>query len=240
MVARPWNTIPIHDAAEPLEPLPAELLRLQPHPYAALGAPYGDAGSPFRLRSGVNRRLLDAQARLRRDQPTWRLAIFDAWRPLAVQAFMVEHTILSTCRERGLDPAVASAERDAVVAEVNRFWAPPNPDPTAPPPHSTGAAVDLTLAGPDGEPLEMGSAIDAIGPVSEPDHFLQACRRCEDPGRRELYRRWHDRRSLLRRVMQEAGFAQHPNEWWHFSWGDQLWAWRSGHTAARYGRVVEV
>jgi D-alanyl-D-alanine dipeptidase len=234
---RPWNTIPILEAGEPLEPIPADLQRLEPHPYAALGAPYGAAGSPFRLRSAVNGRLLQAQVLLRRERPSWRLAIFDAWRPLAVQAFMVEHSIVSTCRERGLDPAVAGAARDAVVAEVGRFWAPPNPDPTAPPPHSTGAAVDLTLAGPDGEPLEMGSAIDAIGAVSEPDHFQEACRTCRDPGLQGRYRLWHDRRSLLRRVMQEAGFAQHPNEWWHFSWGDQLWAWRSGHTAARYGRV---
>ncbi|MGB5134798.1 MAG: M15 family metallopeptidase [Prochlorococcaceae cyanobacterium] len=238
MATRPWNAIPIRDAGEPLEPLPESLWRLEPHPYVALGAPYGVSGSPFRLRSGVIRRLLDAQELLRLEQPAWRLAIFDAWRPLAVQAFMVEHSIASTCRERGLDPAVAGAARDAVVAEVGRFWAPPNPDPCAPPPHSTGAAVDLTLAGATGEPLEMGSAIDAIGAVSEPDHFLHACRTCPDPDLEVRYRRWHGRRSLLGRVMEQAGFVQHPNEWWHFSWGDQLWAWRCGRTAARYGRIT--
>jgi D-alanyl-D-alanine dipeptidase len=37
-------------------------------------------------------------------------------------------------------------------------------------------------------------------------------------------------------VMLEVGFAQHPNEWWHFSQGDQLWAWRTGHHQAIYGR----
>ena len=26
--------------------------------------------------------------------------------------------------------------------------------------------------------------------------------------------------------MTKFGFAQHPNEWWHFSYGDQLWAWK--------------
>ena len=36
--------------------------------------------------------------------------------------------------------------------------------------------------------------------------------------------------------METAGFAQHPNEWWHFSLGDQLWAWRTGGQTARYGR----
>jgi D-alanyl-D-alanine dipeptidase len=38
-------------------------------------------------------------------------------------------------------------------------------------------------------------------------------------------------------VMGEAGFAQHPGEWWHFSWGDQLWAWRTQQPGAVYGRV---
>ena len=27
--------------------------------------------------------------------------------------------------------------------------------------------------------------------------------------------------------MTKFGFAQHPNEWWHFSYGDQLWAWKN-------------
>jgi D-alanyl-D-alanine dipeptidase len=36
--------------------------------------------------------------------------------------------------------------------------------------------------------------------------------------------------------MEVAGFAQHPNEWWHFSHGDQLWAWRQQQPIAHYGR----
>jgi D-alanyl-D-alanine dipeptidase len=37
--------------------------------------------------------------------------------------------------------------------------------------------------------------------------------------------------------MAAGGFAQHPNEWWHFSWGDQLWADRTGEPIAHYGGV---
>jgi D-alanyl-D-alanine dipeptidase len=25
--------------------------------------------------------------------------------------------------------------------------------------------------------------------------------------------------------MMEAGFRRNPGEWWHFSMGDQMWAW---------------
>jgi D-alanyl-D-alanine dipeptidase len=179
--------------------------------------------------------------------------IFDAWRPLAVQRFMVAQAIDEQCRLQGVDPQVPSAALAAITAEVGRFWAPPSEDPATPPPHSTGAAVDLTLAGPEepikpeealcvggaghGNPgevqeLNLGAPIDAIGAVSEPDHFAVAA--LADPSSGAAI--WHGRRQLLRQVMETAGFAQHPNEWWHFSLGDQLWAWRTGAQVARYGR----
>jgi zinc D-Ala-D-Ala dipeptidase len=233
MTLRPWSGITIAECGEPLQPLPPALLRLLPHPYAALGAPYGSGQSPFQLRSGVVARLLQAQQRLQASQPHWRLAIFDAWRPVAVQQFMVEHTIAVECHARGLDPGVPSPARDAVVAEVGRFWAPPSLDAATPPPHSTGAAVDLTLADAGGQPLPMGGAIDALGPISEPDYYAA----WEQQQRGSPQASWHQRRKLLRQCLQEQGFAQHPNEWWHFSHGDQLWAWRSGASLAIYGRV---
>lgn len=230
---RPWHGVPIVDCGEGLEPLPATLLRLEPHPYASLGAPYGAAASPFRLRSGVVGRLLAAQEVLHRHDPRLRLAIFDAWRPLAVQRFMVRHALVEECRQRGLDPNGEGPELEAVRALVGRFWAAPSADPATPPPHSTGAAVDLTLADSEGQPLPMGGAIDALGPVSEPNHYASKAQAAPDaePAR------WHANRERLLAVMAAAGFARHPNEWWHFSLGDQLWAWSQGEAQAIYGRL---
>ena len=37
-------------------------------------------------------------------------------------------------------------------------------------------------------------------------------------------------------VMHQAGFQQHPNEW-HFSHGDQLWAWREGESSVIYAEA---
>lgn len=224
---RPWSDRPIHDNGEPLVALPPTLLRLEPHPYVAAGAPYGPGADPFQLRSGVVDRLLAAQQDLQVRQSDLRLAIFDAWRPLAVQAYMVEQAVTAEINRRGID----RADREQVAAvrqAVGRFWAPPSPDPSTPPPHSTGAAVDLTLASQsDGAPLAMGGEIDAVDVISEPDHYAAAA-----PGSEGAL--WHQRRHLLASVMQSAGFAQHPNEWWHFSHGDQLWAWRSAAGCAIY------
>ena len=142
---------------------------------------------------------------------------------------MVDHSIAELCRERGVEPRSGDAF-DQVVADVGRFWAAPSRDPMTPPPHSTGAAVDLTLSSCDGTPLAMGGEIDAIGAVSEPQHYA---------GRDDSNaRRWHQRRQLLAEVMGAAGFAQHPNEWWHYSFGDQLWAWRRGAAVAIYAEAV--
>lgn len=233
MAQRPWSPIPIVERNEPLVPLPPALHRLEPHPYAALGAPYGLESCPFRLRRGVVERLLLAQDQLRAREPNWRLAIFDAWRPVAVQRFMVAHATAELCRERGLDPQGSGPAWEAVHEAVGRFWAPPSDNPRTPPPHSTGGAVDLTLANQVGEPMEMGGAIDAIGPVSHPDHHATAA--AASPLGEGA--RWHRQRRLLAEVMTGAGFAQHPEEWWHFSYGDQLWAWRTGAAQAIYGRV---
>ncbi|MEX0587663.1 MAG: M15 family metallopeptidase [Cyanobium sp.] len=233
MALRPWSPIPIREAHEPLVALPPALLRLEPHPYMVLGAPYGPEGQPFRLRQGVVDRLLLAQQALQADQASLRLAIFDAWRPLAVQRFMVRHALESECVRLGVEPDLDSVQRDQIVKEVGRFWAPPSEDPATPPPHSTGAAVDLTLADHTGALLAMGGDIDAIGAVSEPEFHATAA--LVDPAGNAA--RWHRHRRLLAMVMTGAGFVQHPNEWWHFSWGDQLWAWRSGSAEAVYGRT---
>ena len=214
---RPWHGITIAENGEALVPLPPALLRWDPHPYVALGAPYPATSDPFRLRTSVAERLLIAQERLQASSGRIKLLIFDAWRPLAVQRFMVEHT-------RSL-PGVSEEE-------VLALWADPSEDPATPPPHSTGAAVDLTLADQHGQPLDLGGDIDAVGPIAKPEYFASA-----PIGSREAL--FHQRRSLLEEVMASAGFARHPGEWWHFSWGDQLWAWQCSKSEAFYGRSAQ-
>ena len=38
--------------------------------------------------------------------------------------------------------------------------------------------------------------------------------------------------------MLKSVFVQHPNEWWHFSYGDQLWAWTNQNRKAIYGKAI--
>ena len=236
---RPWSDVAIKDCGEPLESLRGSFLCLDPHPYAELGAPYGHLCDPFRVRSSVLTRLVQAQNHLTQHQDPEigpiQLLVFDAWRPVSVQAFMVEHAVKEECVRRGLQPTMPhwALELEDVQRDVGRFWAPPSDDLSMPPPHSTGGAIDLTLADAYGSSLLMGGEIDAIGPQSLPDHYESAA--SANPKSSESL--WHRRRSTLHGAMAHAGFVRHPNEWWHFSYGDQLWAWTLKTSMAIYGRV---
>jgi D-alanyl-D-alanine dipeptidase len=109
--------------------------------------------------------------------------------------------------------------------EANKFWHPP--DTRAVPGHCTGGAVDVTILGPDGEPLDMTSprreGRDTIPTYSAAlsDTALS-------------------NRGLLIRVMTEAGFSNCYDEWWHWSYGDAGWACRLGLPHAVYGMVRDV
>ena len=235
---RPWSHVPISDCIEPLVELPLEFLRIEPHPYFSLGAPYGEDGDPWFLRNNIIKRLFNAQSYLQKKQPTLKLAIFDAWRPIAVQAFMLKHSIKNECIARGINPAVSNEnlELQKVVDDVGKFWAPPSLNPLTPPPHSTGAAVDLTLCDSNGALLDMGGDIDEIGPRSHPEYFSEIAKIDNN----SIQSVFHKRRRLLLSSMKYSGFEQHPNEWWHFSFGDQMWAWKTNSSIALYGATSVV
>lgn len=226
---KPYQTIPIQECGERLVPIPDGLFSLEcPHPYRELGAPYGDC-SPFCLREGVLERLLEAQEILQTTHRGWRLRIFDAFRPVAVQQFMVDQTLADLAEERGLKlRRLSDSQRQELLEQVYQFWAVPSLDPEDPPPHATGGAVDLTLANATNQVVNMGSPIDEISPRSHPDYFATAT---SDPEQS-----YHRHRQLLAEVMRQAGFAQHPQEWWHFCYGERMWAWLTGEAVAIYGR----
>jgi D-alanyl-D-alanine dipeptidase len=232
---KPYQLVPIVECDEPLVEIPSDIFALvTPHPYAKLGAPYGEK-SPFYVRKGVCDRLLNAHNTLQRTHSGWKIQIFDAYRPVAVQQFMVDYTFRAVAKAQGLDSnQLTNAQREEVFQQVYQFWAIPNVDPALPPPHSTGAAIDITLINTEGHVVDMGSPIDEVSPRSFPNHFA------EHTGFRE--REYHYHRQLLHSIMTAAGFKRHWNEWWHFSYGDQIWAWlmtQEGEpTVAKYGRAT--
>ena len=233
---KPYQQIPIIESGEPLVPIPLDRFAVEvPHPYQKLAAPYGNR-SPYYLRQTVLDSLLEAQNHLQFLHPHWRIAIFDAYRPIEVQKFMVDYTFAELLKTQKLNQSeLSDTQLQAVWQQVYQFWALPTLDPATPPPHTTGAAVDITLVDEHGNTVDMGSAIDEVSPVSYPDYFANSTNPIEQ--------QYHQHRQLLFNVMRKAGFQRHPNEWWHFSLGDQMWAWLcdrenpNSHSIAKYGRI---
>ena len=233
---KPYHQIPIKDCGERLIAIPLDSFSLKlPHPYVKLGAEYGNT-SPYSLRQGVVKALLSAQFLLEKRYPQWKIQIYDAYRPVGVQQYMVNYTFDSLRKSLNLrEEQLSAQQRQDLWSKVYQLWAAPSLDKTMPPPHSTGAAIDVTIVDERGKALDMGGEIDELHERSHPNYYLS-----DRDGDSQQY---HFYRQLLNRVMTNAGFRRHPEEWWHFSLGDQMWAWLynqnnpTDKVIARYGRV---
>ena len=224
-----WNKIPIKDNGDKLVAIPCNLHFLDPHPYFNLGAPYKDKTSIWKLREEVVNRLVKVNDYLI-SKNSFYLLIYDSWRPLEVQEFMFKRAFLLECKKSDIDPSLKNMKSyPCILKKVEKFWAYPSYDSSCPPPHSTGGALDVCLLDKDGNLLEMGSKVDQMDETSNPDFYRNI--------KNEKAIIWDSRRNLLREIMTKFGFAQHPNEWWHFSYGDQLWAWKNKKENAIYGKI---
>ncbi len=196
------NRIREREGGEPLAPL-AELA-----PSVVLHRP---AVIPYLRRAVAG--MLEAAARALPEG--YRLGVVDAWRPFVRQQRIYDF-IWTSARE-------AFPDRDDVALRrtVCRWVAPT--DQKAPPGHCTGAAVDVWLLGPDGEPADLWSPYDrwqaastyTLGLDPEPDRL----------------------RGVLVGTMLAAGFSNCRDEWWHYSYGDAGWAVRTGEAECPYGLV---
>ena len=159
-----------------------------------------------------------------------RLYRADLGLPAGIRLRVVEGHRSTTDQQRIIDTytdQVRLAHPDATVDDlrrlVSRFVAPLEVAP-----HVAGAAVDLTLVDEAGEPLDLGTAIDATPEDSAgrcyfaaPDITLEA---------RAL-------RLLLADALSAVGLVNYPTEWWHWSYGDRYWALMTGAAWASYGPV---
>lgn len=193
----------------------------------ALNPPYWAAAEgaidALLVRVSVGKMLAGVNARLKRGG--LKLFLYDAWRPRAVQAYYHDVWMPSEVRRRRPD-----LDDAGVQAEVDRYWAAPSASPARPAPHATGGAVDVSIVFEEGASLFMGGLFDDVTAAADTNFFereTQAMSYSDDEARAN--------RRLLYWLMMDAGFANHPNEWWHYSYGDQMWAIHNELPAAIYG-----
>jgi zinc D-Ala-D-Ala dipeptidase len=175
-----------------------------------------DAGLWLHVRVGILERLQRAQEAAPNGV---RLLIVEGYRPIALQAFYFERYVTELRAEH------PSWSPRRLREFASRYVAPPD----AVPPHSTGAAVDVTLVHDSCTELDLGTQVNASPEESGGACFTDA------PG---LTREAAGNRTLLRRLMEGAGFVNYGTEWWHWSYGDRYWAFITGSAVAIYGTAT--
>ena len=212
------SAIPIVECQQPLQ-----VLGLSPafsvYPaYHRLGVP--NAIAECYARSEVFERLLEVTRLL---PAGTRLVILDAWRPFAVQQYLYESL------SDALNEYYPDADNAQLEHLTRQYVSPPSTNRTAPSPHLTGGAVDVTLCDAEGRFLDMGTEFDEASPLSSTAAFELI----EQPNTRQTLVRKN--RRILYNAMLAAGFSNLPSEWWHYDFGDQLWAWSCSQPQAIYG-----
>lgn len=201
--------MPVHDCAEPLVDLGGRA-------DIVIDDRLDDGTGDHRfVREGLADRLVRAASTL---PEGLRLALVEGYRPRGLQRRYFEEYYEDL---RALDPGM---DPDQLRLLASRYVAPPDGFP----PHCCGAAVDVTLVGPDGVEVDMGTAVNASPEASEGRCFFDAA--SIHPEARRM-------RDVLRSALTGAGLVNYPTEWWHWSWGDQYWALMTGAGAARYGVI---
>lgn len=148
---------------------------------------YGDLDKAY-LVPEIAEMLKKAQSLLQNIHPGFSLLIYDAARPLSIQQKMFNH--------------VKGTPQEKYIA---------NPNVNGGGYHNYGIAVDLTIIDEHSQqPFDMGSEFDCfdeISNVGNEDLLVQ---------KNLISHEAVQNRTLLKTIMEQVGFEQNPDEWWHF------------------------
>jgi len=213
----------------------------------ATGNAVTGVGSTVYARRTVAERLADINSALRSDVVTRvfgkpvELYINEGLRSYEVQELLYKEVFPRIIREQ--NPAMTKTQ---VLQRRDELIAKPSHNRLSPPPHATGGAVDVRLRyispelgyTPDNF-VDMGYGPVNMGKPADLDYFetkekLTAKERKAQRNRRAFY--W-----LMRGALQgrDSGLVANPHEWWHWSYGDQMWAALSEAPHAFYGTALD-
>ncbi len=92
--------------------------------------------------------------------------------------------------------------------------------------HNCGGAVDVTLIDEYNNVLDMGT---------RPQDLLE--RENVEMFSKLITQKQEENRKILREAMENVGFVWYPGEWWHYCYGDRMWAVYSRKKVCFYGPI---
>lgn len=92
--------------------------------------------------------------------------------------------------------------------------------------HQSGGAIDVTLVNLNGIEFDMGGKVRGFGNEAEFDAA-------------EISESAKTNRLILRTALEKVGLINYPSEWWHYSFGDRLWAKLTGSKLAIFANIED-
>lgn len=166
-----------------------------------------------RVRSYIYHLLLQAKAYL---PEGYFFKIYEAYRPLSFQIDLWKKVVA----QQKIEHPELSETSEEFIALCDVFCANPYRQGSG---HQSGAAIDVTLCDEFGQDYHMGSFVRDFS--SNADFDADVC----DEARKN--------RMILKDALERVGFVNYPAEWWHYSFGDRLWAKLTGSKLAIFGRL---
>lgn len=168
------------------------------------------------VRAPIAERLLQATKKLPND---FRLIVRAGHRPKAVQIKLLDSLIRLHMQQH---PDVS---REQAVIFARTFVSDPS---IKSPPHCCGAAVDVDVMNTRTNTLvDFGCPVNTDSDIS----FLHTS---------NINVTQRKNRLILLQAMLSAGFASYYAEWWHFLYGDQIWAQFYHQPAALYDLIEPI
>lgn len=203
-------------------------------PNAATDRPIPDVDAKIYVRKTIAEKLATINYELQKSAVVSELLggkvelyIEEGYRDVKLQAKLYDEVFPRLIREQHPD-----WQEDKVLARRDELSGKPPADESSPPsPHATGAAVDVKLRYAQentgyavGFNVDMGHVSASTGNSADPDYFEHLKNSNDDQREAQKNRRvfyWTMRGAL---TGDDSGFAVNPTEWWHWSYGDQMWA----------------
>lgn len=133
-------------------------------------------------------------------------------------------------KRRKEHPELSEAE---IERQTALFTARPHPLAN----HHCGGAVDVILCHDDGTLLDMGSLYPSEITGSLSDEQKKFPMFPNTLFKRRIIKLQTVNRKILRDAMTSAGFVWYPGEWWHYCYGDRMWAVYSKRKECFYGPI---
>lgn len=212
------NNIPINENNEPLIDLKEQNeLAYGPPPDTPL-----TMNDYTKIRKTIYEKLCQAQNKLPNG---WKFRIYEGLRSLNVQKILFD-SLYNSLKLKKLAQSEEELfkQTSLLIAPVKFFNGTINI-----PAHSTGGAVDLEVTNKDGDLVNFGMEIKDWNTVA-PNICETFSQNISEEARKN--------RKILLDIMYGQEFVNYPYEWWHFSYGDRLWAYLMNKNEAFYGGIT--